>query len=60
MRTSKTEKIVSANNEQGTIKRGQKWFPENFEKKLTSKIFGPSHSRYVPLKVGLFRPTHSA
>ena len=26
----KTEKIFSANNEQGTIKRGEKWFPENF------------------------------
>ena len=24
----KTEKIFSANNEQGTIKRGEKWFPE--------------------------------
>ena len=31
----KTEKIFSANNEQGTIKRGEKCFPENFEKKLT-------------------------
>ena len=28
----KTEKIFSADNEQGTIKRGEKWFPENFEK----------------------------
>ena len=26
----KTEKIFPANNEQGTIKRGEKWFPENF------------------------------
>ena len=26
----KTEKIFSANNEQGTIKREEKWFPENF------------------------------
>ena len=24
----KTEKIFSANNEQGTIKRGEKWFSE--------------------------------
>ena len=24
----KTEKIFTANNEQGTIKRGEKWFPE--------------------------------
>ena len=24
----KTEKIFSANNELGTIKRGEKWFPE--------------------------------
>ena len=24
----KTEKIFSANNEQGTIKQGEKWFPE--------------------------------
>ena len=24
----KTEKIFSANNEQGTIKHGEKWFPE--------------------------------
>ena len=31
----KTEKIFSANNEQGTIKRGEKWFPEKLWKKLT-------------------------
>ena len=24
----KTEKIFPANNEQGTIERGEKWFPE--------------------------------
>ena len=28
MRTSKTEKTFSANNEKGTKKRGEKWFPE--------------------------------
>ena len=56
-RLLKTEKIFSANNEQGTIKRGDEWFPENFEKKLTSKIFGLSLSRYVLLKAGLPLPS---
>ena len=32
-------------------------FQKNFEKKLTLKIFGPSHSRYVPLKAGLPLPS---
>ena len=27
----KTEKIFSINNEQGIMKRGEKWFPEKFE-----------------------------
>ena len=26
--SKKTEKIFSANNEKGTKKRGEKWFPE--------------------------------
>ena len=31
----KSEKIFSAHNEQGNIKRGEKWFPEqNTEKKI--------------------------
>ena len=50
-------KVFSANNEQGTIKRGEKWFPEKLFFKLTLKIFGPSHSRYVPLKAGLPLPS---
>ena len=32
MRTSKNRKIFSADNEQGTMKRGQKWFPEKLLK----------------------------
>ena len=31
MRTSKNRKIFSANDEQGTIKRGEKWFPEKLD-----------------------------
>ena len=30
------------------MNRGEKWFSEKLSKILTSKIFGPSHSRYVP------------
>ena len=32
------------------MKRGEKWFPKNYEQILTWKIFGPSHSRYVLLR----------
>ena len=35
----KTEKIFSANNEQGTIKRGEKWFPEKLVKKIDHENF---------------------
>ena len=46
--------MFSAHNEQGNMKRGEKWFPEKTtKKKLTYKIFGPSHSRYVPIKAEL-------
>ena len=37
----------------GSMKRGENWFPKNYEKTLTWKIFGPSHSRYVHLRGGL-------
>ena len=30
MQTSKTEKILSANNAQGSMKRGEKWFSEKY------------------------------
>ena len=51
-------KIFSAHNEQGNMKRGEKWFPEKTTKiKLTYKIFGPSHSRYVPIKAELPLPS---
>ena len=43
MRTSnKIEKIFSANNEQGTIKRGEKWFPE--KKKIDLENFKPLYT----------------
>ena len=45
----KTEKIFSANNEQRTIKV--------VSRKFLKKNFGPSHSRYVPLKAGLPHPS---
>ena len=32
------------------MKRGENWFPNNYEQILTWIIFGPSHSRYVPLR----------
>ena len=32
-------KIFSANNEQGTIKRGEKWFPEKNLKKIDLENF---------------------
>ena len=45
----KTEKIFSANNEQGSLNRGKKsGFQKILDKILTSKIFGPSRSRDVP------------
>ena len=37
-----------ANNDQGSMNRGEKWFSEKLWKILTGKIFGPIHSRYVP------------
>ena len=40
----KTEKIFSANNEQGTIKRGEKWFPEKLLKKIDLKNFKPLYT----------------
>ena len=39
MRTSKNRKIFSANNEQRTIKRGEKWFPEKLWKKIDLENF---------------------
>ena len=44
-------------NEQGSIKRGEKWSPEKLLKSLIYKIFGPSHSRYVPIKAELPLPS---
>ena len=35
----KTETIFSANNEQGTIKGGEKWFPEKLWKKIDLENF---------------------
>ena len=32
------------------MKRGENWFPKYYAKMLTQKIFGPSHSRYIPLR----------
>ena len=43
MRTSKTEKIFSANNEQGIIKRGEKWFPDKWKGYLPLKHHGYTH-----------------
>ena len=34
-RLRKTKKTFSAHNEQGNMKRGEKWFPKNYEKFLT-------------------------
>ena len=53
----KPKKLFSAHNEQGSIKRGEKWSPEKLFKILTVKIFGPSHSRYVPIKAELPLPS---
>ena len=53
----KPKKLFSAHNEQGSIKRGEKWSPEKLLKILTVKIFGPSHSRYVPIKAELPLPS---
>ena len=39
MRTSKNRKIFLADNEQGTMKRGQKWFPEKLLKILDLENF---------------------
>ena len=32
------------------MKRGENWFPKYYAKMLTENIFGPSHSRYIPLR----------
>ena len=47
------ENVFSANNERGSMKRGENWSPENSEKiptqkTLTYRMFGLTHSRYVP------------
>ena len=43
--TLKNRKIFSANNEQGNMKRGEKWFSEKLRK---FSVRQPTHSRYVP------------
>ena len=48
-----TEKIFSAQSEQGCMKRRVKLFLGNIFLNLDLEIFGPSHSRYVPLKAEL-------
>ena len=42
------QKNISANSEQGSIKRGYKWFYRKTSKIFWQNIFGPTHSRYVP------------
>ena len=39
MPTLKNKKIFSANNEQGSIKRGEKWFSEKLRKNLDLEHF---------------------
>ena len=39
------------------MKRGENWFPKNYEQILTWEIFGPSHSRYVFLRAELPLPS---
>ena len=39
MRTLKSKKIFSANNEQGSIKRGYKWFSEKLRKLFDLEYF---------------------
>ena len=57
-RLRKTKNTFSAHNEQGNIKREEKWFPEKTTKKIDLKFFfGPSHSRYVPIKAELPLPS---
>ena len=36
--------MFSANNEQGTIKRGEKWFPEKLWKKIDLESFKPLYT----------------
>ena len=55
-RLLKTEKKFSAHNEKGSMKRGEKRFPEKLRKFLTEHFFGPSHSRYVPIRAELLLP----
>ena len=54
-----TKQIFSANNEQGSMKRGKKWSPENSENFRVQNYSVPSHarSRYVPLKAELPHPS---
>ena len=54
LQTEIPKKIFSAQNDQGSMNRREKWFSEKI---LTLKIFGPSHSRYVPLKAELPLPS---
>ena len=44
----KPKKIFSANNKQGSLNRGKKWFSEKLRKSFDLEIFGPSRSRDVP------------
>ena len=48
MPTLKSEKIFSANIEQGSMKRGEKWFSEKLRIFFDSFSIRPTHSRYVP------------
>ena len=57
MQTSKNRKIFLAHNEQGSMTREKSGFQKNYEKNSTKKIFGPSHSRYVPIRTELPLPS---
>ena len=46
-------------SDQGSIKHKEKLFLGNILKILDLEIFGPSHSRYVPLKAELPLPSSS-
>ena len=49
MRTSKNDKIFPANNKQGSMKRGEKWFRE----KHLNKEFGKTKSQLLFLALVL-------
>ena len=53
----KTEKMFSANNEQRTIKRGYKWFPENFRKKIDLENFRSESFSIRTSEAGLPHPS---